>query len=124
MAVTYTFEEKITWVKMVGNHTFDETREVFQALFEDPKFQKGKNVLIDARESKEKRTKNELAALADFFGSRKKSIGRRVAMLVNEENRDQEEYERFLSAISDRSQVEFFVFFSHEDALHWLTAEN
>lgn len=121
MSVSYTISEKFIWYKLEGNHTIDETFQGFKAGLEDPGFRKGLNILVDAHGSKEKRSRNELAALAEFFGSKVRLIGHRCALFINEKNPDQEGYEKFLATLSDRYQVDFFVFLTHEDAVQWLS---
>lgn len=124
MSVTFSHEKTFLWYKLVGNHTFEETISGFKEGLENSLFKPGQNILIDARDSKEKRTRNELATFADFFGARAKTLGPRCALLVNDKNPAQEDYERILASFSHRYHVEFFVFSSPKDAIQWLTEKD
>jgi hypothetical protein len=120
MAVSYSFRSDLVIFYFEGNQTLDETQAVFARAFDDPGFPNGGNVLIDARRSREKRDGNELAALAALFGRKRGLVGPKCALIVGEDNPNQEDYERIISCFSDRYKVRFFVFFSEVDALAWL----
>ena len=120
MPITYRFDPDLVRVFFQGRQTQEETKNILTEAFDHPDFPLKANVLIDARESQEKRDGSELAALAALFGMRKQKVGPKCALIIGEQNRHQDDYERILSSFTDRYSVAFFVFFTEEDALEWL----
>ncbi|OIP21605.1 hypothetical protein AUK22_11465 [bacterium CG2_30_54_10] len=123
MSIAYTIEVGFVWYKLSGHQEIEETKQAFEAALRDPGFREGLNVLIDARDSSGKRTSSDLSSLANFFGSHRRLLGKKFALLIQEQNPTPGKYSRTLVPQSDRYKVRFFIFYAPEDAIKWLTTE-
>ena len=124
MGVSYCIELETLIFSLSGDNTRKEAEDAFRKAFSEPSLPEKPNILIDAFSSERHRPTGEVIALGEVLCSHASKMGRRCALVMNEDRPRQMELERFLSGISLRHQLEFGVFISRDCALEWLREQD
>ncbi|HEY7390288.1 MAG TPA: hypothetical protein VH640_17355 [Bryobacteraceae bacterium] len=84
MPVTWTFQDSILVLTLVGEYTFEEPVDAVNTAIEDPRFRRGTSLLIDARQSTTRRSSEEFRGRSVWMASLlAKGLSPRCAIVVS-----------------------------------------
>ena len=120
MPVTWTFRSSILVVTLAGEYSFEDPQEAVTAAMQDPQFQPGTSLLIDARLSKTPRSSEEFRGRALWMASLvARGLSPRCAMVVTPAAH-QYGLARMAGIHLDLQGLTLEIFVNLEEAINWL----
>jgi hypothetical protein len=120
MPVTWTFRSSVLVVTLAGEYSFEEPAEAVTSAMQDPRFQPGTSLLIDARLSKTHRSSEEFRGRSLWMASLlSKGLSPRCAMVVNSAAH-QYGLARMAGIYLDLQGMTLEIFTDLEEAIDWL----
>jgi hypothetical protein len=121
MPVTWTFRDSVLVVTLVGKYAFEEPADAVHAAIEDPRFQRGTSLLIDARLSTTRRSSEEFRGRSLWMASLvAKGLSPRCAIVVNSAMH-QYGMARMAGIYLDLQGMTLEIFNDLEKAMDWLS---
>ena len=119
MTVSYTIENGYAHCRLLGSYSFKETYNNYKAALDDPLFLQGYQLLIDAFDSDETRTYEEMSQIVDLLRSSPK-FGKKCAVLVNPDHVVRFGVARMSSSLAESREISFSIFYNLNDAINHL----